>query len=103
MKGTDAARAPHRGRVRADRRRAHVSLSTARLSSPQDAAQDIHQGGRIDRFAEHGTDARRLETITPEQPARYRRIHWREFRALRAAGDYADIGEEVQISRYRRS
>lgn len=42
-------------------------------------------------------------TVTLEQPARYRRISWREFRALRAAGDYADIGEEVQISRYRRS
>jgi len=34
-------------------------------------------------------------------PARYRRIHWREFRTLRAAGDYADIGQEVQISHYR--
>jgi isopenicillin N synthase-like dioxygenase len=34
-------------------------------------------------------------------PARYRPIHWGEFRAARAAGDYADYGEEVQISRYR--
>jgi isopenicillin N synthase-like dioxygenase len=40
-------------------------------------------------------------TITPGRPARYRPIQWREFRALRAAGDYADIGEEVQIAHYR--
>jgi hypothetical protein len=40
-------------------------------------------------------------TITPEYPARYRPIQWREFRTLRAAGDYADIGEEIQITHYR--
>lgn len=40
-------------------------------------------------------------TITRHRPARYRRIHWREFRTLRAAGDYADLGEEIQITRYR--
>ncbi len=40
-------------------------------------------------------------TITRERPARYRPIAWREFRTLRAAGDYADLGEEVQVSRYR--
>jgi isopenicillin N synthase-like dioxygenase len=41
-------------------------------------------------------------TVTLDQPAAYRRISWREFRGLRAAGDYADIGEEVQIHHYRR-
>lgn len=35
-------------------------------------------------------------------PARYRTISWREFRALRAAGDYADLGDEVQIAHYSR-
>ncbi|KPJ80346.1 MAG: hypothetical protein AMJ58_08915 [Gammaproteobacteria bacterium SG8_30] len=40
-------------------------------------------------------------TLGAGEPARYRRIHWREFRTLRAAGDYADLGEEVQISHYR--
>ena len=34
-------------------------------------------------------------------PPRYRPIHWGEFRAARAAGDYADYGEEVQINHYR--
>lgn len=34
-------------------------------------------------------------------PARYRPIRWGEFRALRAAGDYQDCGEEVQIHHYR--
>jgi len=41
-------------------------------------------------------------TVTAQRPARYRRIEWREFRSLRAAGDYADLGEEIQISHYRR-
>jgi len=39
--------------------------------------------------------------VTRDRP-RYRRISWREFRGLRAAGDYADIGEEIQIHHYRR-
>jgi len=34
-------------------------------------------------------------------PPRYRPIRWSEFRAARAAGDYANQGEEVQISHYR--
>ena len=41
--------------------------------------------------------------VTPligESP-RYRTINWQEFRSGRAAGDYADIGTEVQISHYR--
>jgi isopenicillin N synthase-like dioxygenase len=41
-------------------------------------------------------------TVSRERPAVYRRISWREFRDLRAAGDYADIGEEIQIHHYRR-
>ncbi len=34
-------------------------------------------------------------------PAHYHPINWGEFRAARAAGDYANIGEEIQISRFR--
>jgi len=41
-------------------------------------------------------------TVTRDRPAVYRPINWREFRSLRAAGDYADLGEEVQIHQYRR-
>jgi len=40
-------------------------------------------------------------TVTRERPAAYRRIQWREFRSLRAAGDYADLGVEVQVDHYR--
>lgn len=32
----------------------------------------------------------------------YRAVPWREFRGLRARGDYGDYGEEVQISHYRK-
>lgn len=34
-------------------------------------------------------------------PPRYRLIRWEDFRAARAAGDYADVGEEIQIAHYR--
>jgi isopenicillin N synthase-like dioxygenase len=40
-------------------------------------------------------------TVSGGRPARYRPINWGEFRAGRAAGDYADSGEEIQIARYR--
>jgi len=40
-------------------------------------------------------------TYGSDDPARYRTISWREFRSRRSAGDYADIGQEVQISDYR--
>lgn len=34
-------------------------------------------------------------------PPRYRPIAWGEFRAARAAGDWADVGEEIQIGHFR--
>jgi isopenicillin N synthase-like dioxygenase len=39
--------------------------------------------------------------ISKEAPARYRAINWGEFRAGRAAGDYANLGEEIQIEHFR--
>lgn len=42
-----------------------------------------------------------LPSLCVTAPARYRPIRWGEFRARRAAGDYADIGAEVQIADYR--
>jgi isopenicillin N synthase-like dioxygenase len=39
-------------------------------------------------------------TIHAANPPRYRPINWREFRARRAGGDYADQGEYHQISHY---
>jgi isopenicillin N synthase-like dioxygenase len=40
-------------------------------------------------------------TCDASNPAHYRPILWEEFRAARAAGDYADIGAEVQINHFR--
>jgi len=40
-------------------------------------------------------------TVGPSSPARYRPIRWGEFRSRRTAGDYADLGAEIQISHYR--
>lgn len=42
-----------------------------------------------------------LESVCQNQAPRYRAINWGEFRGLRAAGDYADYGEEIQISHYQ--
>ena len=39
-------------------------------------------------------------TISARRPPRYRPINWREFRARRTAGDYANYGEYIQISHY---
>jgi isopenicillin N synthase-like dioxygenase len=39
--------------------------------------------------------------VTAEDPAHYRPINWGQFRAARAAGDYADHGEEIQIAHFR--
>jgi len=36
-----------------------------------------------------------------DDPPRYCPIRWGEFRAARAAGDYADRGEEIQIAHFR--
>ena len=40
------------------------------------------------------------QPLSVDDPA-YRAIRWGEFRAGRAAGDYADLGAEVQIGDYR--
>jgi isopenicillin N synthase-like dioxygenase len=40
-------------------------------------------------------------TLQEGQPPRYCAINWGEFRGRRTAGDYADVGEEVQIGHYR--
>ncbi|MDG2306536.1 MAG: 2-oxoglutarate and iron-dependent oxygenase domain-containing protein [Candidatus Binatia bacterium] len=37
----------------------------------------------------------------PGRAPRYRPVPWGEFRSLRAAGDYANVGEEVQVADYR--
>jgi isopenicillin N synthase-like dioxygenase len=39
--------------------------------------------------------------VDAANPPRYRPIRWGEFRARRAAGDYANQGEYAQISQYR--
>ena len=43
-----------------------------------------------------------VSTVDADHPARYRPIHWGEFRARRAAGDYADHGEYHSINQYAR-
>jgi isopenicillin N synthase-like dioxygenase len=49
----------------------------------------------------YGTDYAPLPSVVDARhPPKYRPINWREFRAQRAAGDYADAGEYLQISRY---
>jgi isopenicillin N synthase-like dioxygenase len=40
-------------------------------------------------------------TVDAENPAHYRDINWGNFYSLRTMGDYADHGEEIQISHFR--
>ena len=47
------------------------------------------------------TDYAPLQSTQKHGRARYRPINWGEFRNGRAAGDYADVGEEIQIAHYR--
>jgi len=47
------------------------------------------------------TDYAPLTTGAPAFSPRYRSINWGEFRKGRAAGDYANVGEEIQIAHYR--
>jgi isopenicillin N synthase-like dioxygenase len=41
-----------------------------------------------------------LEDVTGGITPKYRPILWGEFRSVRVQGDYADYGEEIQISQY---
>ena len=47
------------------------------------------------------TDYAPLQTAHRNDSPRYRPINWGDFRNGRAAGDYADVGEEIQIAHYR--
>jgi isopenicillin N synthase-like dioxygenase len=40
-------------------------------------------------------------TVDADNPAHYRAINWGHFYSMRTSGDYADHGEEIQISQYR--
>ena len=42
-----------------------------------------------------------LASMCTKESPRYREINWGEFREGRAAGDYADVGDEIQIAQYR--
>jgi isopenicillin N synthase-like dioxygenase len=41
-----------------------------------------------------------ISELTIDEPARYRAISWAHFRDQRSAGDYANYGDEIQISQY---
>ena len=42
-----------------------------------------------------------LASMCTNESPRYREINWGAFREGRAAGDYADVGDEIQIAHYR--
>ncbi len=50
----------------------------------------------------YATHCAPLPSACGDKAPAYRPIHWGTFRDARAAGDYADVGEEVQIAHYRR-
>lgn len=73
-------------RFRAAEHRVMSSTSKARYSAPY--------------FFNPRYDCR-VSPITDNEDVRYKPVPWDEFRSGRAAGDYADVGEEIQISWYR--
>jgi isopenicillin N synthase-like dioxygenase len=56
-------------------------------------------------FLNPPADFHYLPLLSPESShlARYNPVNWRYFREQRAAGDYANYGEEIQISHFRRT
>lgn len=51
----------------------------------------------------YSTNYKPLQSVLNDKSsARYKPINWGEFRAQRASGDYADYGQEIQISDYLR-
>ena len=76
-------------RYRAPLHRVLASQEYARFSAPFFFNPSFH------------TDYAPLVARDAQAPPRYRPINWGEFRNGRAAGDYADVGEEIQISHYR--
>ena len=49
----------------------------------------------------YATNYAPLTSVCQSQAPRYRAINWGEFRRQRADGDFADYGEEVQLSQFR--
>ena len=49
----------------------------------------------------YATHCAPLPSACGDKAPRYHPIHWGSFRGGRASGDYADVGEEVQIAHYR--
>ena len=49
----------------------------------------------------YSTNYAPLVCAKDQQAPRYRSINWGAFRAGRAGGDYADVGEEIQIQHFR--
>ncbi|MEM0953826.1 MAG: 2OG-Fe(II) oxygenase family protein [Pseudomonadota bacterium] len=47
------------------------------------------------------TDYAPLDSLLRAEAPKYKPINWGRFRAGRAAGDYADAGEEIQITQFR--
>ena len=46
-------------------------------------------------------DARISPVVAAGQQAAYRPVVWREFRAARFAGDYSNVGKEIQIEDFK--
>ena len=50
---------------------------------------------------DYAVDYAPLASTVQGADPRYHAINWGEFRRQRAAGDYADMGEEIQIAQFR--
>jgi isopenicillin N synthase-like dioxygenase len=49
----------------------------------------------------YAADIEPMDVCKVGRPAMFRPVNWGKFRAQRFAGDYKDVGEEVQIEHFR--
>ena len=78
--------------------------SNDRYIAPQHRvlANANHERYSLPYFLNPSYDYAYAPLATPDgAKPRYRSISWGEFRAARSGGDYADQGEEIQISHFR--
>jgi isopenicillin N synthase-like dioxygenase len=77
-----------------DRYRAPLHRVLANTDGPRYSAPYFHNPAEQYDYAP-------LASVCEHEKPRYQPINWGAFRAARAAGDYADHGEEIQIAHFR--
>lgn len=77
--------------------------SNDKFRAPLHRVSSVNAAPRLSLAFFYNPDHRAvIEPLTTYQPPVYRPFRWGDYRGMRALGDYADHGREVQVSDYRR-